>query len=137
MVTLEVVPRGKHLLHRLDSGLTLHSHLRMEGSWRVRPTASMTPRTVRGTAIRALLATDTWTAVGKRLGMLDLLDTRDESRIVGHLGPDLLGADWDAHEAAARLRAQPDAVPVGSAVARTTPPTLPLRPPGDRPPEAP
>jgi polyphosphate kinase len=38
---------------------------------------------------------------------------------------------------AARLRAQAEAVPVGSAVARTTPPTLPLRPPVDRPPEAP
>jgi len=29
--TLEVVARGKHLLHRFDSGITLHTHLRMEG----------------------------------------------------------------------------------------------------------
>ncbi|HIZ98786.1 MAG TPA: Fpg/Nei family DNA glycosylase, partial [Candidatus Janibacter merdipullorum] len=27
----EVRPRGKHLLHRFDSGWTLHTHLRMEG----------------------------------------------------------------------------------------------------------
>src|SRR6476469_8328753 len=32
--TLEVVSRGKHLLHRLDDGFTIHSHLRMEGQWR-------------------------------------------------------------------------------------------------------
>ncbi|HEX5970088.1 MAG TPA: DNA-formamidopyrimidine glycosylase family protein, partial [Intrasporangium sp.] len=29
--TLEVVSRGKHLLHRVEGGWTLHSHLRMEG----------------------------------------------------------------------------------------------------------
>ena len=108
MTTLEVVPRGKHLLHRLDSGLTLHSHLRMEGSWRVRPTRAVTARSVRSTAIRALLATAEWTAVGDRLAMLDLLDTRDERRLVGHLGPDLLGADWDPAVAATRLRGQPN-----------------------------
>ena len=33
--TIEVVSRGKHLLHRIEGGLTLHSHLRMEGQWRV------------------------------------------------------------------------------------------------------
>ena len=33
--TLEVVARGKHLLHRFDTGSTLHTHLRMEGQWRV------------------------------------------------------------------------------------------------------
>ena len=35
--TLEVVPRGKHLLHRVEGDITVHSHLRMEGSWRVHP----------------------------------------------------------------------------------------------------
>ena len=37
--------------------------------------------------------------------MLDLVRTADESRLVGHLGPDLLGPDWDAERAAANLRA--------------------------------
>ena len=36
--TTEVRSRGKHLLHRLDTGLTIHSHLRMEGQWRVEAT---------------------------------------------------------------------------------------------------
>lgn len=115
MTTLEVVSRGKHLLHRLDSGMTLHTHLRMDGRWRVRPTSQMTPKSVRSDAIRVLLATDQWTAIGTRLGMVDLLDTRDEHRVVAHLGPDLLGADWDADAAAARMRRQPDQ-PIGAAL---------------------
>lgn len=60
------------------------------------------------TAIRVLLATSRHTAIGYRLGMLELLDTRDEHRVVGHLGPDLLGVDQDPPTAAARLRQQPD-----------------------------
>src|SRR5690606_41213069 len=32
---LVATPRGKHLLTRIEGGLTLHSHLRMDGSWRV------------------------------------------------------------------------------------------------------
>ncbi|HWC20951.1 MAG TPA: DNA-formamidopyrimidine glycosylase family protein [Flexivirga sp.] len=115
MTTREVVSRGKHLLHRLDSGMTLHTHLRMEGSWRVRPTRAMTPNTVRNNAIRVLLATSEWTAIGYRLGMVDLVDTRDEHRLVGHLGPDLLGADWDPVAAAALLRRQPHR-PIGAAL---------------------
>ncbi|RNI21407.1 DNA-formamidopyrimidine glycosylase family protein [Flexivirga caeni] len=110
MTTLEIVPHGKHILHRLDSGLTLHSHLRMEGSWRVRRTADMTPNTVRNNDIRALLATAERTAIGLRLGMLDLVDSRDERRLVGHLGPDLLARDWHddaAHTALTRLRSAP------------------------------
>ena len=31
----EAVSRGKHLLTRLEGGWTLHSHLRMDGAWRV------------------------------------------------------------------------------------------------------
>lgn len=115
MVTTGVHSRGKHLLHRLDSGLTLHSHLRMEGSWRVRPTLQVTPRFARAADIRALLATDTWAAVGWRLGMLDLVPTSGEHRLVGHLGPDLLGADWDEDEAVRRLLSAPD-VPLGEAL---------------------
>lgn len=115
MTTLEVVSRGKHILHRLDSGLTLHSHLRMEGSWRTRETSRMTPQSVRSPDIRALLATSRCTAIGWRLGMLDLVRSRAEHCLVGHLGPDLLGSDWDARRAAARLRAQPQR-PIGAAL---------------------
>ena len=33
----EVAARGKHLLIRVEGGITVHTHLRMDGSWRVRP----------------------------------------------------------------------------------------------------
>ncbi|WP_316525609.1 DNA-formamidopyrimidine glycosylase family protein [Kitasatospora brasiliensis] len=103
---LEVAPRGKHLLARLEGGLTLHTHLRMDGRWEVyRPGEQWTG----GPAwqIRAVLATDRGTAVGYRLPVVELLRTTDEQRIVGHLGPDLLGPDWDPVEAVRRLLARP------------------------------
>lgn len=98
-VTVEVVPRGKHLLHRLDSGWTIHSHLRMEGQWRIEDAAGVRPNS----QTRALLSTERWAALGQRLGMLDVVRTGDEATLVGHLGPDVLGPDWDADRAAANL----------------------------------
>ena len=93
--TLEVVSRGKHLLHRVEGGLTLHSHLRMEGQWRVEATPGLPARWRRNPQLRALVAAPDWTALGLRLGMLDLVPTVREGDLVGHLGPDVLGPDWD------------------------------------------
>lgn len=101
--TTQVLARGKHLLHRLDRGVTVHSHLRMEGQWRIESTSSVTPRRLADPQLRAVLATATWTALGLRLGMLDVVATDAESTLVGHLGPDLLGPDWDAAEATRRI----------------------------------
>ena len=36
-VVTETASRGKHLLTRTENGLTVHTHLRMDGSWRIRP----------------------------------------------------------------------------------------------------
>ncbi|GAA2738698.1 Fpg/Nei family DNA glycosylase [Pedococcus aerophilus] len=102
--TTEVVSRGKHVLHRLDNGVTMHSHLRMEGQWRVEAPAD-TGRWLRRADLRAAVGTQEWTALGLRLGMLELLPTNRESDVVGHLGPDVLGPDWDAERAIANLRA--------------------------------
>lgn len=99
--TIEVVPRGKHLLQRLSGGWTIHSHLRMEGSWRIEKTDAAAPP--RGDAVRAVLATQAYRAVGRSLGELDVVRTADEARLVGHLGPDLLGPDWDLERAVANL----------------------------------
>jgi endonuclease VIII len=103
--TLEVVARGKHLLHRFDTGATLHTHLRMEGQWRVEHPGERTARVLRRQDLRAAVLTDTWSAFGLRLGMLDLVPTAREGDLVGHLGPDILGPDWDAAVAAARVTA--------------------------------
>ena len=108
----ETVSRGKHLLTRTDAGITVHTHLRMDGSWRVRPAAE---RASGGHRIRLILANDKWQAVGYLLGVVEILPTAAEQRAVGHLGPDLLGPDWDPAEAERRLRADP-ARPVGEAL---------------------
>lgn len=94
---IEVVSYGKHLLVRLEGGRTLRSHLRMEGSWFLARTGTPDARG-RGTHVRAVLGNERWTALGLRLGMLDLVATRDEHLLLGHLGPDLLdpGALLDA-----------------------------------------
>ena len=101
--TLEVVSRGKHLLHRFDNGLTLHSHLRMEGQWRIEAPADA-PRWLRREDLRAAVGTANWIALGLRLGVLDLVPTSAEGTLVGHLGPDVLGSDWDQTTAIANLR---------------------------------
>ncbi len=103
---LDVVPRGKHLLTRVEPDLTVHTHLRMEGEWRLyRPGTRW-----RGPAadIRLVLSTEAWRAVGYRLPVVDLLPTAAEDRVVGHLGPDPLGTDWDEAEAAHRLLGAPE-----------------------------
>ena len=103
--TLEVVARGKHLLHRFDTGATLHTHLRMEGQWRVEHPGEPTRRALRRPDVRAAVLTSAWSAVGLRLGMLDLVPTAREADLVGHLGPDVLGPDWDPDLVAGRLTA--------------------------------
>ncbi|MFJ9739273.1 Fpg/Nei family DNA glycosylase [Streptomyces sp. NPDC101166] len=111
---LDVTARGKHLLTRVEGGLTLHSHLRMDGSWRVY-TNDQRWTGGPGHQIRAILGTEDRTAVGYRLPVLELLRTADEERAVGHLGPDLLGPDWDPERALANLLADP-ARPLGEAL---------------------
>lgn len=96
---------GKHLLTRVEGGLTVHTHLRMDGSWVVMPEGRRLPQ---GDKVRLVLANAAWQAVGVRLGMVDLLRTEHEDSVIGHLGPDLLGQDWDQDEAVARLRRNPD-----------------------------
>lgn len=107
--------RGKHLLLRLhapedtpgEQRLTLHSHLRMDGTWRVhRPGEPWTGRPRH--LIRVVLYTPDAVAVGYHLHDLALVPTADEQSLVGHLGPDLLGDDWDPDEAVRRLAARPE-----------------------------
>jgi len=109
---IEVLSRGKHLLTRIDADvpLTLHTHFRMDGTWHLyRPGAAWTG----GPAwqVRVVLEVADRVAVGYRLPVLELLPTSEEDKVVGHLGPDLLGPGWDstaAEEAVRRLRGDPD-----------------------------
>ena len=104
---VETVARGKHLLTRIagDEERTLHTHLKMEGSWRVYARGERWKRPAH--QARVVLVTSTHQAVGFSLGIVELIPTSQEPDVVGHLGPDLLGPDWDEVEALRRLREDP------------------------------
>jgi endonuclease-8 len=103
----EVVSRGKHLLFRIDDSLSLHTHFRMDGAWHLYRHGDRW-RGGPEWQVRLLLANDAWQAVGYRLPVVELLPRDHEGDAVGHLGPDLLGPDWDPDEAVRRLAADPD-----------------------------
>jgi endonuclease-8 len=90
---------GKHLLLRFEGGVTLRSHLRMSGRWRVGP---------RGTEWFGrpwlVLRGEEWEAAQWNGPVLTL-----EARPVRALGPDLLAAGTTVTEVLARLeRADPE-----------------------------
>jgi endonuclease-8 len=109
---LGTVSRGKHLLTRLEGEMTLHSHLKMEGTWDVQAVDAPWRRAAHD--VRAVLTTEKTAAIGYSV-LLDLVATVAEDSLVGHLGPDLLGPDWDADEAVRRLT-HLGQVPVGQAL---------------------
>lgn len=108
----EVVSRGKHLLARIGED-TLHSHLKMEGSWRLYRHGQRWGRPA--FEARVVLTTADWQAVGFALAEVQVVPTAHEGELVGHLGPDLLAEDWDPDEAVRRLAARPD-VPIAVAL---------------------
>jgi len=97
----EVLSRGKHLFIRVGPA-SIHSHLKMDGSWRI------SPRGVADHKIRIVLRAGQVTAAGIDLGVLEILDRACDLDAVAHLGPDLLGDDWDPQQAATNLASDPD-----------------------------
>ena len=98
----EVCSRGKHLFIRVGPA-SIHSHLKMDGSWRVTSRPSRADHRV-----RIILEASDIRAVGIDLGVLEILERAHDGDVVDHLGPDLLGEDWDPEVAAANLTADPD-----------------------------
>jgi endonuclease-8 len=113
-IVTEAVARGKHLLIRTDRGITVHTHLKMEGYWRIQP-ADIGRPFGRSHQLRLVLGNPQWVAAGYLLGIMEVLPTAREDRVTGHLGPDLLGPDWDAAAAVARLIRDQDR-PIGEAL---------------------
>lgn len=105
---LRTVSRGKHLLTRIeaDQSWTLHTHLKMEGAWQVYQPGARWRRPVH--QARVVLSTAQKVAVGFTLGIVELLPSHLEHEVVGHLGPDLLGPDWDEALALHNLVALPE-----------------------------
>ena len=98
----EVRSRGKHLFIRVGPA-SIHSHLKMDGAWLITSKGRRLDHRV-----RIILETNEIRAIGIDLGVLEILDRDHDDNVVDHLGPDLLGADWDADVAAANLIADPD-----------------------------
>ncbi|MEP6842191.1 MAG: DNA-formamidopyrimidine glycosylase family protein [Pseudolysinimonas sp.] len=104
----EVVSVGKHLFHRIGDW-SLHSHLKMEGVWRVVAPGAKWPKPA--FQARAVLRTASVTSIGFELGITELLPRDEEHTITDRLGPDLLGPEWGdaaASEAVKRLEAHPE-----------------------------
>ena len=103
------IPRGKHLLLRIGES-SLHSHLRMDGAWLLyRPGERWRHPAFR---VRAIVGTDAQDAVGVDIADIALIPTRDETQLLGHLGPDPLADDWDAAAAVRRIAADPRSIHV-------------------------
>ncbi len=96
----EVISRGKHLFIRVGQA-SIHSHLKMDGSWRV---SARRP----DHRARIILEAGEIRVVGIDLGVLEILDRQHDEDVVAHLGPDLLGSDWDPQVAVANLIADPE-----------------------------
>lgn len=79
-----VASRGKHLLIRVG-GYSIHSHLKMEGTWHVYALGARWRRPA--FQARIILNTEKAQAIGFELGVLEILENEDDA--VGYLGPDL------------------------------------------------
>lgn len=116
--------RGKNILLRIGDS-TVHSHLKMDGIWHIYGTgADGYPESWKrpATAARAIIqanarlgpdgtpvtGSESVTAVGFNLGILEVFPTRQEESRLSHLGPDLLGPDWSPSQALERLAARPE-----------------------------
>lgn len=108
--------RGKHLFvvvgpdqHGRDP-VTLHIHLKMEG--RIHVYRAGERWRFPGHTARLVLRAGDVEVVGTELGRLRALSPIEADAAVAHLGPDLLGADWDPRESVAeatrRLRLRPE-----------------------------
>jgi endonuclease VIII len=96
----EVLSRGKHLFIRVGDA-SIHSHLKMDGAWLIGGQIRRVPEY----KIRIILATSDARAAGVDLGVLEILQRERDMDAVAHLGPDLLGDDWEPRIARANLTA--------------------------------
>jgi endonuclease-8 len=87
---------GKHLLLRFEGGVTVRSHLRMRGRWRLEPRGAR-----RAGRPWLVLRGREWEAVQWNGPVLEL----GGRAALRRLGPDVLADAWDGEAAVARVRA--------------------------------
>jgi endonuclease-8 len=103
----EVLSRGKHLFIRAGDA-SIHSHLKMDGAWLVGGQIRRVPPHKVRILLEARLGDRVSRAAGIDLGVLEILQREHDMEAVAHLGPDLLGADWEPRTAASNLSADLD-----------------------------
>jgi endonuclease-8 len=96
----EVLSRGKHLFIRVGDA-SIHSHLKMDGAWLIGGQIRRVP----AHKIRIILESGDSRAAGVDLGVLEILERDRDMDVVAHLGPDLLGEDWEPAVAKTNLTA--------------------------------
>jgi endonuclease VIII len=104
---------GKHLFLRFEGDLTLHSHLRMTGSWRVRDGGRAPSR-----AAWLVLRRGARSVVqigGPVLELMTESRTRFDQRL-SRLGPDILAPELDVDRFLRRLREDDPTRPIGDAL---------------------
>jgi endonuclease-8 len=105
----EVAARGKHLLIRFSDGVTLHTHLRMVGTWHLYRSGSRWR--LPGHLARAVVGVPGWEAVCFKAPVVELYREPPAHlpQPLDHLGPDLCLEDPPVEEVLARLAARADA----------------------------
>ena len=104
---------GKNLFIMFDDRRSLHTHMRMTGSWHVYP-QSIDVRKLPGSA-RILIEVDGCIAVCFSAPVIRLLSDAEVDREVKTLGPDILSPEFEPDEAAHRIVAEKDR-PIGEVV---------------------
>jgi endonuclease-8 len=102
-------PRGKWLMIHFDNGMSLLSHLRMDGAWHVYRSGERWRRS--GRSAWVVLDSGRWQGVNFDGPILELHRTSEllrDARIT-ELGPDILAAGFDDVEYVRRMRTAPDA----------------------------
>jgi endonuclease-8 len=90
---------GKHLLIDFSGGLTLRTHMRMNGSWHIYRSGERWQRP--RDDMRIVIETDAFVAVGFNIPIAEFTNQTPQ------LGPDLLGETFDIDEALRRVREHP------------------------------
>jgi endonuclease-8 len=104
---------GKHLFLAFEGGLTLHSHLRMTGSWRVHAIGERWARPRRRAWLRLRAkGHDVIQFDGPLLELMTTSRMRLDQRIAG-LGPDIVKDDFDEAKYLRRLREDDPTRPFG------------------------
>ena len=107
---------GKHLFLRFEGGLTIHSHLRMTGSWRVLEAGAKWPRSERSAWLRIRRGDrEVLQFNGPVLELMTDSRTRFDQRIAA-LGPDICAPELDEGRFLRRLREDDPTRPIGDAL---------------------